>query len=138
MGNYDISSETRELKIQRSKVLLGCMPEGGQKQNCRRPLARLNLARGAILGKEIYATRNLKNDVEGGKKKTNRARKQVSRKIFRNKETKPKIRILLWESLIRSTLIYGLHTKDISRQWINKVESYIYKYPRVMVNLDRR
>ena len=58
----------------------------------------------------------------------------VTRKIFRNKALTPKIKILLWGSLIRSALIYGPHTMDLSRYLLNKMAAYMYKHHRIMTN----
>ena len=52
--------------------------------------------------------------------------KQVNRKISRNKALSPMIRILLWNSPIRGTMIYGLRTKDIPGHIAERMEIYIY------------
>ena len=61
--------------------------------------------------------------------------KLVSRKIFRNKAFSPKIKILLWRSLIRSAMAYGLRAREIPRHLLEKMEAYMYKHLRMMMNL---
>ena len=53
-------------------------------------------------------------EVEAGMQKATAKRKQVNRKVFRKKAIGPKIKITLWNSLIRSTMIYGLRAKELS------------------------
>ena len=48
-------------------------------------------------------------------KKARNTWKQVSREIFRNKAFVRKIKILLWNTLIRSTMIYGVRAKALPR-----------------------
>ena len=60
--------------------------------------------------------------------------KQIHRKLLRNPAITPKIRLMLWNSLIRSTMIYGLHTTEMPRNQIERIETYMYKYIRTMMN----
>lgn len=39
----------------------------------------------------------------------------LGRGIIRNKAISPRLKILLWNSLIRGTVIYGLHTKELTQ-----------------------
>ena len=60
-------------------------------------------------------TRRQDKAVEERLKKATNTWKHVSRKIFRNKAFGRMIQIMIWNSLIRSTMIYGLHTRDLSK-----------------------
>ena len=67
-------------------------------------------------------------------KKANRTGKQVNRKIFINMAFSRKIKILLWNSMVRSTMIYGLHTKGLPSHMLEKIEAYMYKHIRTMID----
>ena len=82
---------------------------------------------GTIIGKAIYMTGALRI------KKAIDQLEQVSRKIFRNNAFNRKIKILLWNSLIRSTMIYGIHTKAPPVHLVAKIEIYMYKHLRMMM-----
>ena len=41
---------------------------------------------------------------------------------------------MLCNSLIRCTMIYGLHTKELPRNLLNQLETYMYKHIRTMMN----
>ena len=58
----------------------------------------------------------------------------VNRRLLRNEVTNPRINIMLWSSIIRSAMIYGLRTKELSRNLINQLETYMYKHIITMRN----
>ena len=58
----------------------------------------------------------------------------VSRRILRCKVIHPRIKITIWGSLFRSTIIYGLHTKELPRNLIRRLGTYMYKQIGAMVN----
>ena len=60
--------------------------------------------------------------------------KHASRMIFRGNAFNRKIKVTLWNSLIRSTMIYGLRTRDIPRHMLRKMEIYLFKQIRTMIN----
>ena len=65
LGNYDISTETSELKIQWINVLLLVHAGREPKEEMPPPFDRINFSQGGtILGKEIYMTRKLDKEVE--------------------------------------------------------------------------
>lgn len=88
---------------------------------------------GAIIGQEIYMAGNLNNAVGEWANRANQTWTQVARKISRNNAIKPEIKIL-WNSLIRGAMIYGLCAKDIPRKLLNKLDTYMYKHLRTMMN----
>ena len=58
----------------------------------------------------------------------------VNIRLLRNKVTNPRIKIMLWNSLIRGTVIYGLQTKELPRNQISQLETYRYKHIRTMMD----
>ena len=77
---------------------------------------------------------NLNKAGEARIKKANSTWGQVSRRIFRNKNFNRKIKIILWNSLLRSTMTYGLRAKGLPRHLIEKIEIYMYQHIRMMIN----
>ena len=135
MGNYDIATETRELKIQWARVLLQTQAEREPTSELPPPFDQIEFATGGtILGKEIYMGGNLSVAVDARIKKGNQTWKLVSRKISRNKAPVPKIRILLWNSMKSSTTIYGLRTRDLPRHLLDNMDAYMYNHLRMMMN----
>ena len=64
MGNYDITTETRELKMQWVRVHLLTHAGRGPKEELPPPFGRIKFTTGGtILGKEIYTKWNLANAV---------------------------------------------------------------------------
>ena len=55
-------------------------------------------------------------------------------KLIRGKVIIPPIKITLWKSLIRSTMIYGMRTKELPRNLLNQLETYIYNHIWTMMN----
>ena len=135
IGYYDISTATRELKIQWAKVEL----LRHEKHKIRKPLpppfGQIKQDRtGAILGREIRMAGSLTKAVAERIAKSQNAWGIVNIRLRRYKVINPRIKILLWNSLIRSTMIYGLHTKELPRNLINQLETYMYKHIRTMAN----
>ena len=65
IGNYDISTETREIEIQWAKVLLLAHAGREPKEELPPPFDQIRfIQRGAIMRKEIYMAGNLNNAVE--------------------------------------------------------------------------
>ena len=65
MGNYDISTETREIEIQWAKVLLLAHAGREPKEELPPPFDQIRfIQRGAIMRKEIYMAGNLNNAAE--------------------------------------------------------------------------
>lgn len=60
--------------------------------------------------------------------------KQVNYKLLRNKAITPRIKIILQNSLIRSTMIYGLHTAEIPPTRMERMETSTCKNIRAMMN----
>ena len=79
-------------------------------------------------------TGNIRKAVEARIKKSQHTWGNVSRRIFRNKVINPRIEISIWNSLIRSTAIYGPHTKGLPRNLVRRLETYMYKQIRTMAN----
>ena len=40
----------------------------------------------------------------------------------------------MWNSLIRSTMIYGLHTTEMPISQAKRIETFMYKHIRAMMN----
>ena len=72
-------------------------------------------------------TRNLDKAADGGIQKATNTWKHVRREIFRNKAFNRKIKIMIWKSLIRSSVIYGLRTRDLPRNPPVEIEIYMFK-----------
>ena len=133
MGNYDITTETREPTIQWIKVLL--LTHSGREPTAAPPppVGQIKLIVGCeILGKEIRMAGNRISAVEARIKKPNQTWKLVNRKFFRRRAFNPKTRILLRNSLIRSTMIYERRKRDPPRHLLGKVETYMRKHIRMM------
>ena len=77
---------------------------------------------------------SLAKEVEARIAKAQNAWGIVDSRLLRNKVTDPRIKIIIWNSLIRSTVIYGLHTKEVPRNIINQLETYMCKHIRTMMN----
>ena len=58
----------------------------------------------------------------------------VNRSISRNNVINPRIEIMIWNSLIRSTMSYGMRAKELPRSLLNQLETYMYKHIRTMMN----
>ena len=123
IGNYDIATETRELKIQWGKVKLLRQESRKQKEKLHPPFDQIQHNHtGTILGKEISATGNLTKAVVMRIANAQNIWEMVNYKLLRNKAIAPRIKLILWNSLIRSTVIYGLHTKELPRNLIERLK----------------
>ena len=134
IGNYDIITETRHLTIQWDKVHL-----------IRRERRKLRMAlptfdeiqhqsTGTILGKEISMTGSQTKAVTLRIAKAHHTWKQVRYKLLRNKAITPRIKLIMWNSLIGSTMIYGLHTTEMPISQTKRIETFMYKHIRTMMN----
>ena len=135
IGHYDISTEPRELKIQWAK--------SRTTQTCRKQ------ANGAIIA-ALRANKTRRpgcNTRERNKHEWKPGESSISKnsksaehlgivncRLIRNKVINPMIQIMLCNSLIRCTMIYGLHTKELPRNLLNQLETYMYKHIRTMMN----
>ena len=135
IGNYDIITETRRLNIQWGKVELLRKRTNKQKYDLPPPFNEIeHKSIGTILGKEINTNGSLTNAVARRMEKSQHTWKQVNYKLLRNKAITPRIKLILWNSLIRSTMIYGLHTAEIPTSQMERMESFMYKNIRAMMN----
>ena len=135
MGNYDIITETRHLKIQWEKALLLRRDKEKRRKELPPPFDKIKHQNsGTILGKTISMLGNIKNAVTDRIKKAHQKWKQINYKLLRNKAVDKKIKLMLRNSLIRSTMIYGLHTTQIPENQIKRMESSMYKNIRTMMN----
>ena len=135
VGNYDIVTETRRLTIQWSKVELLRKGTDKQKYDLPPPFNEIkHKSVGTILGKDINMNGSIKNAVTRRMEKAQHTWKQVNYKLLRNKAITPKIKLTLWNSLIRSAMIYGLHTTEIPASQMGRMESFMYKNIRAMMN----
>jgi len=50
-----------------------------------------------------------------------------AKKIFQNNALNKKIRLLLWNAIIRSTMTYALQTREIYKQDLRKLEQFTSK-----------
>ena len=87
---------------------------------------------GTIIAKEIYTVGNQGIEVEARIKKAPDTWGEVDRVIFRKKAIGPRIKILLWSSLIRRTTKYGLRTKDLPRYLLNRMDAYVRNHLRAL------
>ena len=79
-------------------------------------------------------TGSLKEAVTQRIAKAHQTWKQIHFKLRRNKAITKKIKLILWNSLIRSTMIYGLHTTEMPESQTKRIESFMYKHIRAMMN----
>ena len=79
-------------------------------------------------------TGNLSDAVESRIKRSNQTWKHTHRKIPPDQAFTPKVKIVLRNPLIRSTMIYGLRSRDLPRRLRDKMETYMYKHLRQMIN----
>ena len=77
---------------------------------------------------------NLEKDVGARIAKAKNTCGIPNRRIFRNKVINPSIEIMLWNSLIRRTVIYGIRTKELPRKLVHRLETYMYNQIRTMTN----
>ena len=135
IGNYDIVTETRRLTIQWSKVELLRREKHKLKDALPPPANEIkHKSTGTILGKVISMTGSLKQAVTQRIAKAQHTWKQINYKLLRNKAIAPRIKLILWNSLIRSTMIYGLHTTELPPSQTKRMETFMYKNIRAMMN----
>ena len=135
IGNYDISTETRELQIQWAKVQLLRHEKHKLRKSPPPPFGQIKQDRtGAILGREIRMAGSLTKAVAERIAKSQNAWGIVNIRLRRYKVINPRIKILLWNSLIRSAIIYGLHTQDIQKKLLGEMDTYMYRHLRMMPN----
>ena len=89
---------------------------------------------GAILGKEISMVGSLNQAVTQRIAKAHHTWKQVHYKILRNKAIAPRIKLIMWNSLIRSAMTYGLHTTEMPLSQTKRMETCTYNHIRAMTN----
>ena len=77
---------------------------------------------------------NLISAVDARIKRANQTWQKANRKIYRIQAFSPQIKIMIWNSLIRSAMVYGLRTRDLPRNLLNKAEAYMCNYMRTMTN----
>ena len=71
---------------------------------------------------------SLKQAIKKRIEKAQHTWKQVNYKLLRNKAITPKIKITLWNSLIRSTMIYGLHSRNTAKSDQNARNIYVQEH----------
>ena len=97
IGNFDISTETRELTIQRANVAL--LIHSGRALAMQLPPTFGQIKQGAagtLVGKEVNTTGDLREAAGARIRKAKYTWELVNGKIFRNKIFSPEIKILLW------------------------------------------
>ena len=135
IGNYDIVTETRRLTIQWGKVHLLRRGKHKLSEALPPPFNEIqHKSTGAILGNEISMVGSLKLAVTQRIAKAHHTWKQVRYKLLRDKAIAPRIKLIMWNSLIRSTMIYGLHTTEMPISQTKRIESFMYKHIRAMMN----
>ena len=85
---------------------------------------------GTVLGTEISTTGNLRKSAGARIAKSHHTWKSVSREICRIKVIKPRVKLTMRNSLIWSTILYGLHAKELPRNLVRRLETYMYKHIR--------
>ena len=107
VGNYDIVTETRRLQLHRGKVVLLRKGTNRQKEDMPPPFNEVKRESiGAILGEEINMNGSLNQTVMRRMGKAQHTWKHVNYKLLRNKAIAPRIKLILRNSQIRSTMIY--------------------------------
>ena len=137
MGNYDIVTETRALEILRVEVELLRRGGGGNKleKPLPAPFGQIKQgSTGAIIGKEIITSGSLAKSVAARIEKSQNTWRIANGRLLRNKVIIPRIKIMLRDSLIRRTMIDGLRTKELPRNLLNQLETYMYKHIRATMN----
>ena len=89
---------------------------------------------GEIQGKEISTNGNLTKEVEERIAKAKNTWGIVNRRLLRNEVINPMVELILRNSIISSAAIYGLRKKELPRNLINQLETYMYKHIRTMMN----
>ena len=89
---------------------------------------------GTILGEEISANGSLTKEVAARIAKAQNTWRIVNIRLLRNKVINPRIKIMIWNSLIRGRMVYGLRTKELPRNLPNQLETYMYKHIRTMMD----
>ena len=93
---------------------------------------------GTILRKEIITKGSLTNAVAARIAKAQNTWIISNCRLHRYKVISPRIKIMLWNSPIRSAMIYGLHTKELQRNLLKHLETYMYKHIRTTMNPRRK
>ena len=85
---------------------------------------------GTILGKEISTNGSTSKAVAERITKAQNTLGIVNYRIPHIEVINTRIEIMIWNSLIRSTIIYGPRAKDLPRNLIGRIETYMYKHIR--------
>ena len=135
LGNYDISTETRELKIQWINGLLLVRAGREPQEQMPPPFDQIKFSQwGTILGKEIYMARKLDKAAEARIQKSNKHMETREPKDIPKQAFNHKVKIMIWNSLIRSTMIYRLRARGLPKRIMEKMEVYMFKQIRTMIN----
>ena len=79
-------------------------------------------------------TGSLKQAVTQRIAKSHHTWKQVHYKFLRNKAITPRIKLIMWNSLIRSAMIYGLRTTEMPTSQTKRIGTFKYKHIRASMN----
>ena len=82
--------------------------------------------------KKIPTAGNQDKAADARLKKATDTWEAANRNIPTNQAIEPKIKILLWNSLIRRTAIYGLHTGGIQGNLPDNMDAFMHKHLRMM------
>ena len=135
MLNYEVITESRALKIQWAKVLLP--KQTGKRKMWMFPPLFDQIKQGnagTIQGKEFSMAENLRKAAGSRIAKAQNTCGHVRRGIFRNKLIITLVKITPWNSMIRSTIAYGMHAKKLPRNLLHRLETYMYKHIRTMMS----
>ena len=130
LKRYSILTKTRKLEINWDKVLLLTRKKATQIAETPPPYNQIQMrATGVILGKKINMHGKQNHTIQHRLAKAKQIWGVTRRKLFQNSYIPEKLRIQLWNALIRSTLTYALQTQELSESQ-EKINSFSQKRMR--------
>ena len=87
-----------------------------------------------ILGKKINMRQHQTAAIKHRLQKAKETRRQTKRKLFQNKTIPQKLRIQLWNALVRSTLKYALQTQEITHAQKETINRFAQKCMRGIID----
>jgi len=126
LQNYAEATKSRQLKIQWGKVkLLTRKTKQSQQQTFPHPYNEIQDSKtGMVLGKQIHIQGHQKQAIQHRLTKAKQTWNTTRKKLFQNQYIPGKIRVQLWNALIRSTLTYALQTQELATTQENKINSF--------------
>jgi len=127
LQNYELTTKSRQLLINWDKVKLLIRTKlTEQEKALPEPFNHIQTSKyGMALGKILHMKGHQNKAVMHRLTKAKQVWGRTKNKLFKNNSIPEKLRIQLWNAIIRSTLIYALSTQQLNKTQQNKLNQFL-------------